>query len=79
MSIPDSWIMSNVLIITHILGVGTMRNRRSLHGKRRHNSKMPRVPFKDSNGATIKECRKKILDRRVNNIRAKLVDKVVIR
>jgi hypothetical protein len=25
---------------------------------------MPRVPFKDSNGATINECRRKISDRR---------------
>jgi len=34
-------------------------------GDRRKPSVMPRVPFKDSNGATIKECRRKIPDRRL--------------
>ena len=44
-----------------------MRNKRSEFGNRRHQVAMPRVPFKDSNGATIIESRRKISDRRINN------------
>lgn len=40
------------------------REKRSGHSDRRHGVDMPLVPFKDSNGATIKECRRKIHDRR---------------
>jgi carbon storage regulator len=47
-----------------------MRNKRSEFSNRRHKNVMPRVPFKDSNGATIKECRRKIPDRRIDNIQA---------
>ena len=45
-----------------------MRNRRSEFSNRRQNYLMPRVPFKDSNGATITESRRKISDRRIGNI-----------
>ena len=38
---------------------------------RRKKVDMPRVPFKDSNGATIKECRRKIPDRRQGNMAAR--------
>ena len=48
-----------------------MRDRRLQISDRRHINDMPRVPFKDSNGATIKECRRKIPDRRIGNIQAK--------
>ena len=41
-----------------------MRNRRLQIRDRRQNNDMPKVPFKDSNGATITECRRKIPDRR---------------
>jgi hypothetical protein len=41
-----------------------MRLKRSLFREKRHNEDMPSVPFKDSNGATITECRRKIPDRR---------------
>ena len=41
-----------------------MRHRKSLFRERRHNEGIPIVPFKDSHGATIWECRRKILDRR---------------
>ena len=37
-----------------------MRNRRSEFSNRRQNYLMPRVPFKDSNGATIMDCRRMI-------------------
>ena len=43
-------------------------NRRLQFGNRRQNNVIPRVPFKDSNGATIKENRRKIPDRRISNI-----------
>ena len=35
---------------------------------------MPKVPFKDSNGATITESRRKIPDRRLCNMQAVLAD-----
>jgi hypothetical protein len=47
-----------------------MRNKRSEFSSRRQGNNMPGVPFKDSNGATIKECRRKIPDRRIDNIMA---------
>ena len=56
-----------------------IRNRRSELSNRRHQVAMPGVPFKDSNGATITESRRKIPDRRINNIHAEWVDEVVIR
>lgn len=42
-----------------------MDDRRTQLGDRRQNKDMPRVPFKDSNAATINECRRKIPDRRI--------------
>lgn len=45
-----------------------MRNRRFQFDDRRHKVAMPRVPFKDSNGATITESRRKTPERRINNI-----------
>jgi len=55
-----------------------MANKRFQFGDRRENSAMPRVPFKDSSGAIIKECRRKIPDRRVSNIQSEWVDEIVI-
>jgi hypothetical protein len=51
-----------------------MKNKRFLFGDRRQEHVMSRTPFKDSNGATIKECRRKIPDRRIDNVSAKLVN-----
>ena len=48
------------------------REKRSGFSDKRHNVDMPMVPFKDSNGATIKQCRRKIKDRR----RSAMADKV---
>jgi hypothetical protein len=56
-----------------------MRNKRSLFGERRKNDDMPRVPFKDSNGATIKDCRRKIPDRRINSMHGEWIEEIVIR
>jgi hypothetical protein len=55
-----------------------MRNKRFQCGDRRQNEVMPNVPFKDSNGATIKECRRKIPGRRMNHIQGKWIDELVI-
>ena len=57
---------------------GNMRNKRSQFDDRRHKQDMPRVPFKDSNGATIKDCRRKIPDRRIDNIHAEWINEIVI-
>ena len=55
-----------------------IRNRRFQFGDRRGNTDMPKVPFKDSNGVTIRECRRKIPGRRMTMIQGKWVDEVVI-
>jgi hypothetical protein len=55
-----------------------MKNRRFQFGDRRMNYDIPKVPFKDSNGATIKENRRAIPDRRLHKIRAEWIDEVVI-
>ena len=47
-------------------------NRRLQFGSRRQNNVIPRVPFKDSNGVTIRKCRRRIPDRRIGNIEAEL-------
>jgi hypothetical protein len=43
-----------------------MRNKRKF-GIRRQNEGMPRAPFKDSRGATIRECRRNNCDRRISD------------
>jgi len=55
-----------------------MRTRRAKFSKRRQREDMPRVPFKDSHLATVTECRRKIPDRRINNIQAERIDEIVI-
>jgi hypothetical protein len=47
-----------------------MDDQRTRQGDRRQNKNMPEVPFKDSNGVTIWECRRKTPDRRIGNIEA---------
>lgn len=51
-----------------------IRNMRTETSDRRHDSDMPETPFKDSNGATIKECRRKIPDRRLNDVHVEWLD-----
>jgi hypothetical protein len=55
-----------------------MRDKRLEIHDRRQNKEMPKGPLKDSNGATIKESRRKIPDRRVGNIKVEWVDEIVI-
>ena len=58
---------------------GTMSNKRFQFGDRRQNEDMPTVPFKDSNGATIKECRRLLPDRRINSMHGDWIKEIVIR
>jgi hypothetical protein len=51
-----------------------MRNRRLQFSDRRYKEDMPKVPFKDSNGATINESRRRFPDRRIANIQAEWLD-----
>ena len=79
MSKPDSWNRGSVLVIAQYPeGTGMMKNKRFQFGDRRQNAAMPGVPFKDSNGATIKKCRRKIRDRRTDNIPADRYHRIVI-
>ncbi len=45
-----------------------MDDKRARISDRRQIKDMPRVPFKDSKGDTIKECRRNKPDRRLGNI-----------
>jgi len=55
-----------------------MSHRRSLSRERRRNEDMPGFPFKDSNGVTIKECRRRIPGRRMIKIQGKWIDELAI-
>jgi len=55
-----------------------MKNNRLRNDDRRQNKVMLSFPFKDSRGATIRECRRKIPERRINNIQAEWIDEAVI-
>ena len=56
---------------------GAMTKNRSKFGDRRQDMGIPRIPFKDSTGATIRECRRRTPDRRIGNIHAEWIDEVV--
>lgn len=45
-----------------------MDYKRTRIGDRRQKKEMPKAPFKDSKGVTIKACRRKTPDRRTGNI-----------
>jgi hypothetical protein len=47
---------------------GAMDNRRFHFMDRRQDRGMPKVPFKDSDGATIRENRRKISNRRLDDV-----------
>jgi len=57
-------------MVVQFLREGAMKHKRFLFSDRRLRKDMPITPFKDSNGATIKECRRKIPDRRMGRARA---------
>ena len=58
--------------------MGMVINKRFQFDDRRQNNVMPNGPFKDGNGSTIKECRRRIPDRRIDNIHAEWINEVVI-
>jgi hypothetical protein len=63
--------IGGVFVLTPILRERlVMRDRRLQINDRRQNNDMPKIPFKDSNGATIMQCRRKIPDRRIGKINA---------
>ena len=70
----DLYSKDGAFRVAHIQRGEVMKNKRFLFVDRRHEPVMPMTPFKDSNGATIKECRRKIPDRRIDNVSAKLVN-----
>jgi hypothetical protein len=55
-----------------------MPNTNSQASDRRRGSNMPAVPFRDSNGLTILEDRRKTPDRRLNNIQAEWVNELLL-
>ena len=63
-----------IVLIHTLREVGAMGNKRLQFSERRYKEDMPRVPFKDSNGATITECRRRIPDRRIANIQSEWLD-----
>jgi len=56
-----------------------MINRRFQFGDRRQNNDTLSFPFKDSNGATIRECRRKTPDRRSNSMHGERIEEIAIR
>ena len=56
-----------------------MENKRFQFGDRRENDDKPRAPFKDSNGRLILGCRRRILDRRINNLQTEWIGESVFR
>ena len=59
---------------SYAVGREPVREKRVRPGERRQGKQMPRVPFKDSDGATIKESRRSVPDRRAGNIRVNWTD-----
>ena len=55
-----------------------MKDNRRRNDDRRQKSEMSSFPFKDSSGATIRQCRRKIPDRRINDLQVKRIDETVI-
>ena len=51
-----------------------MTYKRSRFGDRRQHMGKPGIPFKDSTGATIRECRRIIPDRRTDSIQAAMIN-----
>jgi hypothetical protein len=48
------------------------KNMRFQSGNRRLFSGVPQFPFKDSNGAKIRGCRRRVPDRRIGRVRAEM-------
>ena len=46
-------------------------------GNRRQFSGMPQLPFKDSHGVTIRVCRRRVPDRRIDRVRAERINEAM--
>jgi hypothetical protein len=55
-----------------------MKNNIRRPGDRRQNDATPSFPSKDRDGETIKECRRKIPDRRINDIQVEWIDETEV-
>jgi len=64
--------------LNKILTGGEMPNTSFQVYDRRRSTNMPAVPFRDSNGLTIHEDRRKTPDRRLNNIQAEWVNELLL-
>jgi hypothetical protein len=60
--------LGNDSVLVDSSGGGAMDEKRTRIGDRRQGKDIPRAPFKDKNGTTVKECRRKSPDRRTGNI-----------
>jgi len=54
-----------------------MKMKRFKFRDRRKNTDKRTVPFKDGNGVTIQECRRKVADRRKDKIQAQWIDEMM--
>jgi hypothetical protein len=54
-------------------------HKRFLFSDRRLRKDMPGVPFKDSDGLTVRVCRRILPDRRINSIHGEWIEEIVIR
>ena len=57
--------------------VGIMKVMSLQPGNRRQFSGMQQVPFEDSNGVTIRECRRRVPDRRIDRVRAERINEAM--
>ena len=55
-----------------------MENKRFQFGDRRWNDAIPKFPFKDGYGVTVKECRRKIPGRRMTILNGEWNDELVM-
>ena len=58
--------------------MGVVINKRLRLYDRRQNKETLSFSLKVSNGVTIKECRRKIPDRRINDIQVEWIDETVV-
>ena len=73
-----SWAVHSKNSDPEIVQMGIVINKRFRNDDRRQNDVALSFPTKDSNGEIIKECRRKIPNRRIDNIKAEWIDEIVI-
>ena len=63
---------------TEVMQMGVVINKRFWLGDRRQNDNVIKDRFKDSNRSTIRECRRRIPDRRIANIQVEWIDEATL-